>query len=263
MKRKWAIGLVILLLAGLILLWRLPNWGKQPKTPRGPTSRPAARARVVEITVAATDKLPARAMIIEPPGDLSGEVFPDPERPGELIVTRAAVGAILAGEGDEGLRIIGAVDGLSDVRTVVLLRVEYAGQGRTAEIRRVILSDKPGWTPQLAAPRELIVAPMYPLAPLEVLPGPEGFSWTVADDGKLAVRAGGETFSLAAGEATELPEARIAIPVRVAEMSAIMLDDDADANPAGEMRWRELGDVEFTTRITVRHLGRLSVRISP
>jgi len=251
LNRKRAIqiaaGAIVAILVVLLLIWLLGRGG-------GPTGGPI----VVEVSIEAGDSLPM-SINVDYGEELADELTIDPDATGELIMGKELIRAIKEGIGDDSVQLPGGAAEPAEIGAVIVERIHYTGEGRDGVVRRIRLSSGLGDAPQHVTPKEAVIGLDQSTAELyDVLPWPKDVSWRIADDEKLEVSSGKTKLKLAAGESGELASVTAEIPVRIEEV-----DDTADIPDGDDIELptvrRDLGKVKFTSKITVRYLGRLKI----
>jgi len=235
-----------------------PGAGAQAgKEPLGDVTTPY----VLVVTVRASDALPPAAMIIEVGASEADAICVIPEGNGMLEVGPGFAAALTreAGE-DSRFHVQEGVRSLEDVRWVALVEREYVGARRGGRFRDVYVGKAPVEPPTYALPESLTIEPFDSVSDLlNHLPWPEGLAWSAAGD-TLTLRAGGEAWTLSAGQEQALPAEKRKVSVRMGDLPVSAVGDD-DGPVLPDIEWEELEDVSFTTEITVRYHGRLKVGV--
>ena len=220
----------------------------------GPKGQPI----VIEVSIKAGDEL-AMFINVEPGNTLACGMIIDPDADGKLFLSTELIAAIKKGVGDHSLELPEGITRLDDIGAVIIERINYTGQGRGGGSKRIRLAaDLPDPT-QRKTPDKVAIGADDPVALLyEVLPWPEGISWTLIGDDKLKVTSGKTTLELAVGESGKLEPVTAEIPVSIeeADPAADLPDGDDVKLPTVK---RDLGKVKFTTAISIRYLGRLKI----
>ena len=199
------------------------------------------------------------SITVDPVASLAGDMAMDPDAPDQLFLGPELIAAIEKGLGDHSVELSRGVTGPEDIGAVIIERITYTGQGRDGVLKRIRLSaDLPG-PPRRKTPEKAAIGVDDSTSSLyDVLPWPEGISWTLTGDDKLKVTSGKTVLELAAGESGALGEITAEIPVSIEEV-----DDTAEIPDGDDVKLptvkRDLGKVRFTTAISVRYLGRLKI----
>ncbi|MCP4376344.1 MAG: hypothetical protein GY794_09240 [bacterium] len=213
---------------------------------------------VIEVLIHASDNL---AMSINVDSDivLADRMFIGSDAESQLLMGPDLIAAIKKGVGDQSVEMPEGITALEDIGAVIIERITYEGQGRRSEVKRIRLTANVPDPPQRKTPDKVVIGLDGSYASLyDVLPWPEGISWTLIDDDKLKVVSGKTTLELAVGESKTLGSTVAEIPVSIEEV-----DDTADIPDGEDVKLptvqRDLGKVTFSTKISIRYLGRLKI----
>jgi len=251
LNRKRAIqiaaGAIVAILVILLLIWLL---GRDD----GPSGGPI----VIVVSIEADDSLPL-AINVDYGKMLADELMIDPDSAGELVLGEQLIRAVKEGLGDASIQLPDGAAELSQIGAVIVERIHYTGVGRDGVVRRIRLTGRLGDPPQYKTPTEAVVGVDDSTAVLyDVLPWPEDVSWRIVADEKLEVTSGETKLQLTRDQSGELASVTAEIPVRVEEVddTAEIADGDDVQPPVVK---RDLGKVRFTSKISVRYLGRLKI----
>jgi hypothetical protein len=213
---------------------------------------------VIEVSTQASDEL-AMSINIDCGAVLADKMFMDPDAAGELLMGPELIAAIRKGVGDQSVEMPEGITALENIGAVIIERITYTGQGRQGVVKRIRLTADVPDPPRRKTPDKVVIGPDDSHASLyNVLPWPDGISWTLVSEDKLKVVSGETTLELAVGESGELASTVAEIPVSIEEV-----DDTADIPDGDDVKLptvqRDLGKVKFTTAISVRYLGRLKI----
>jgi hypothetical protein len=250
-KRSFQIAVV----AGLAILVLIAVLCFRGCGGEGPKGQPI----VIEVSIQASDEL-TMSINVDRGAELADEMIIDPDSTGQLLLGADLIAAIKAGVGDQSVEMPEGITDLNDIGAVIIERITYSGQGRQGVVTRIRLTADIPDPPQRKTPGKVVIGVDDSNASLyDVLPWPDGISWSVVGDDKLKVVSGETALELAVGKSGELAPVTAEIPVSVEEV-----DDTADIPDGDDVKLptvqRDLGKVKFTTAISVRYLGRLKIR---
>jgi len=219
---------------------------------------PKESAIVIEVSIRAGDEL-AMSVTVDGGAELAGEMVMDPDDPDRLFLSPELIAAIEKGLGDHSLELTEGVVRMEDIGVVIIERITYTGQGRDGAIKRIRLSSDLSDRTRRKTPDKVAIGVDESVSALyDVLPWPEGISWTLIGGEKLKVVSGKTVLELAAGESGALTPITAEIPVSIEEV-----DDTADIPDGDDVKLptvkRDIGKVKFTTAISIRYLGRLKI----
>ena len=242
-----AVVAVIVVVVVIVLLCMRGCRGGGPKGP----------PIVIEVSIRAGDELMMSLNVDRGPV-LAHDMMMDPDAAGKLLLSGELIAAIEEGVGDESLELPAGLTRLDDIGAVIIERITYTGQGRGGVFTRIRLAaDLPDPTQRKTPDKIAIGADESDSSLYDVLPWPEGITWTLTGDDKLRVTSGKTVLELGVGDSGELAAVAAEIPVTIEEVDTDDLaPGEYDKLPTVK---RDLGKVKFTTAISVRYLGRLKL----
>jgi len=219
---------------------------------------PKGQPIVIEVSIRAGDDL-AMSITVDRGLVLADEMIVDPDAAGKLLLSGELIAAIKKGIGDQSVELPEGITELDDIGAVIIERITYTGQGRDGVIEHIRLAADVPDPMQRKTPDKVALGLDDSVASLyDVLPWPDGISWTLIGDDKLKVVSGKTVLELGVGESGELASVAAEIPVSIEEIDGTVDIPDGDDVKLPTIK-QDLGKIKFTTAISIRYLGRLKI----
>ncbi len=212
---------------------------------------------LVEFRVEATDDLAGPVWNAEPSPNALADPGPRPGAVRPALLGTSLSSMVETSAEDPEIHLGPGVTGVGDVSAVLITTIRFAGRARTGLHRRVDLVAEPGAMPPFRMPPRLAIGLFSrPADLLDFLPWPDDLSWTMGENGRLEIAAGGETAVLSPGDSSAPFEALVEVACRRERLEPVPMDAMGEA--AMPVRsWEDLGTVRFSSSVTVVFHGRL------